>query len=1001
MTARRSIRRRLALAAIALVLAVVTLIAGVAYREVRAAAVEAASAHLRDVSRQLADMLGGSGPSVLTGVSGAAKDSAIVAFAREPRSHPDSAVLAALRRASLTSVSGGSTELWDSTGAVLAATQELPKIPPDLTRGLIARATGPRDARAGGATAIVSPIDSVDGALAYQVIAPLPAQKGRSPIGYVVLRRLVTTPPQTINQIKRLIGPQSRFLVGNSAGDLWTDLNNAVSGPPPSKDGSLNQVSEYAQSDGERVLYAVSPIASTPWSVAVESPRSLALAPVRYMLWRLAWVTLLLFALASAGAWWLSGTLTRPIARLAEGARAISAGNYGKRLPVEWRDELGTFTTAFNEMADGVATTLGALEGKVDELKDLESRYRLLFESSPQPMWVYDLETRRFLAVNDAAIRRYGYSRDAFLVMSIQDIRPPEDISALDADLARLEIEGRAHSEIWRHRIASGEIIEVEMSSRSLVFAGRPARMVLVTDLTERRRAETSAREAHERLERVIGSSAAVLFELRVDAHRSVFEWISGNITQILGYSVDDVHRDDWWTSNVHPIDLARLPGPPGSDPIRSSINEYRFRHRDGQYRWIREEQRRVSDPGTGTEKVIGAWFDMTAQRSLEFQLQQAQKMEAVGRLAGGVAHDFNNLLTVMLAECQLVESDPEMPADERAESLGEIRAAAERAARLTRQLLTFSRRQLVEPLPVDVNNVVAEVDKMLQRLIGEDIELRLRLADPSPIAIADRGQIEQVIVNLAVNARDAMPEGGSLTIETDLVTLDEAYCDVRVGLTPGRYVQLAVSDTGTGMTEEVQAHIFEPFFTTKGADKGTGLGLATCYVIARQFGGHIAAYSEVGIGTTFKLYLPCSTTPSRTASAEGANQLVGGEELILLVEDDPSVRRSTARMLTSAGYAVLQAANADEAQALLRDSIDHRIDLLLTDVVLPGTGGREFAEDVLRDHPDIRVLFMSGYSDDIVLQHRLAERNLRLLQKPFTVNGLLAKVRETLAATV
>jgi signal transduction histidine kinase len=428
-------------------------------------------------------------------------------------------------------------------------------------------------------------------------------------------------------------------------------------------------------------------------------------------------------------------------------------------------------------------------------------------------------------------------------------------------------------------------------------------------------------------------------------------------------------------------------------------MNEYRFRAKDGQYRWLREEQRKITDPTSNREMIVGVWFDLTPQRSLEAQLQQAQKMEAVGQLAGGVAHDFNNLLTVMLAECQLVESDPSLSAEDRASSIGEIRGAAERAALLTRQLLTFSRRQLVEPVPIDLNDVVANVDKMLRRLIGEHIELRLRLSPTAPVTIADRGQIEQLVVNLAVNARDAMPDGGILTIETSLIALDQAYSDSHADATPGHYVLLSISDTGTGMTEEVKAHAFEPFFTTKGSGKGTGLGLATCEAIARQFGGSIAAYSELGIGTTMKVFLPNTNTIAAGAAARPARSDFRGSETILLVEDDPGVRRSTARMLAARGFEVLQAADASEAFAILDREPAVDIQLLITDVVLPRIGGRALADEVTRRRSGVSVLFMSGYSDDIVLHHRLTERNVRLLQKPFTSDALLEKVRDALAS--
>jgi PAS domain S-box-containing protein len=979
------------------VIAVVTVIAGIAYREVRAAALQSARDHLAGVSRQLADMFAVTAPSVLTQASAVAKDPSIKAYLKSPGPTRLAATKATLQRLASGNAQNAVAELWDSTGRPIAATRAAPALPARIADALVDQASKRGDARLGTSTALVSPIDSVRDSLVYEVIAAVPDTEGRGPLGFVVQRRFIGSTPQATAQISALIGPDSRFLVGNSSGDIWTDFVSSVAGPRPVGNRPLSGVVEYTRPDGQEVFSALAPIAGTPWAVAVESPRALALAPARAMLWRLGTITLLLLIGAAIGAWVLSGTLSRPIARLADAAKAISAGDYSKRLPLEWRDEIGTFTSAFNEMADQISKTLGELRGKVNEVKDAEARYRLLFEASPHPMWVYDLDTGRFLAVNDAAVERYGYSRDAFLVMSMTDIGAQDDSSSPLTDANGRS--GQSKAAIWKHRIASGAFIDVEINSRPLTIDGRPARLVLANDLTDRRRAEFAATRARERLERVINASSAILFELRLERNGPVLDWISDNVTRVLGYSPDEVYRDGWWRTNVHPNDLPRVAHTPGSIGMNGSTNEYRFRAKDGQYRWLRDEQHAVHDSRNGRDMVIGVWLDLTAQRSLEAQLQHSQKMEAVGQLAGGVAHDFNNLLTVMLAECQLIESDDALSAAERSASISEIRAAAERAALLTRQLLTFSRRQLIEPVPIDVNEAVAQTDKMLRRLIGEHIELRLRLTDGAPVTVADRGQVEQLLVNLAVNARDAMPDGGVLTIETSMITLDQAFSDAHIEVSPGQYVLLSVSDTGTGMTEDVKARAFEPFFTTKGVGKGTGLGLATCDAIARQFGGSIAAYSEVGIGTTMKIFLPNAETARAATVTHASRTEERGTETILLVEDDPGVRRSTARMLATRGFEVLQASDASEAFTLLDGNPGQKIHLLITDVVLPKVGGRELADEITRRRPGTSVLFMSGYSDDVVLHHRLTERNVRLLQKPFTSDALVEKVRDALSA--
>jgi signal transduction histidine kinase/CheY-like chemotaxis protein len=380
--------------------------------------------------------------------------------------------------------------------------------------------------------------------------------------------------------------------------------------------------------------------------------------------------------------------------------------------------------------------------------------------------------------------------------------------------------------------------------------------------------------------------------------------------------------------------------------------------------------------------------------RTARDQFAHTQRMEAVGRLAGGVAHDFNNLLTVILGGVEMALHDPASVS--RADLL-DIRHASERAAALTAQLLSFSRRQVVAPMLLDLNVIVLDLEKMLARLIGENIRVVTRpSAEPAPVN-ADRGQLEQVIVNLAVNARDAMPAGGVIIIEVDTTTLSDEYTRSRADVRAGDYVLLTVSDTGTGMTDEVKAHLFEPFFTTKDRGKGTGLGLATCYGIIKQCGGHVAAYSELGVGTTMRVYLPVHHDELALA-AEPEAEAAGGSETILLVEDESGVRQVAARMLGAQGYRVIEAASAEEALEILAASGD-TIHLMLTDVMLPGLGGRELAERVAGMRAGIKVIFASGYTDDVVLQHQLVARHGAFVQKPFTPRSLGRKVREVLDA--
>jgi len=404
----------------------------------------------------------------------------------------------------------------------------------------------------------------------------------------------------------------------------------------------------------------------------------------------------------------------------------------------------------------------------------------------------------------------------------------------------------------------------------------------------------------------------------------------------------------------------------------------------------------RVREDGSST--LLGVATEITERKRLEEQLMQSQKMEAVGQLAGGVAHDFNNILTAIVGYSDLLAA--ELSGSPRhLDDLEEIRKAARRAAALTRQLLAFSRKQVLEPRVIDVNDVVLNLDKMLRSLISENIELKTSLAPKLDAARADPNQLEQVIMNLAINARDAMPDGGTLTIETGNATLDHAYAAQHVSVIPGDYVMLAVTDTGCGMDQQTQARIFEPFFTTKPAGRGTGLGLSTVYGIVKQSGGNIWLYSEPGQGTTFKVYLPAiQALPEDIGKPAPVEAVRHGGGTVLVVEDDEQLRRLTHRALATQGYTVLE---ADRGSTALDVARRHKgaIDLLLTDVIMPDTNGRKLADTLRPARPGLRVLYMSGYPDGAIANHGMLEPGVAYLAKPFTTEAVVRKVREVLEA--
>lgn len=522
------------------------------------------------------------------------------------------------------------------------------------------------------------------------------------------------------------------------------------------------------------------------------------------------------------------------------------------------------------------------------------------------------------------------------------------------------------------------------------------AGLVLYHDITEHRRAEEALQASEERFKRLLENSNDII---TVADATGLQRSISGPLQKTFGYAPEELIGTNGF-ENIHPEDMAaarQVFAEALTQPGITKRVEYRYRHKDGQ--WIPLEivgANLLHDPAV--QGIVLNIRDISERIHFQEQLNQAMKMEAVGRLAGGVAHDFNNLLTAISGNAQLARIALRSGENVLAH-LDEISKACTSAAGLIRQLLSFSRRQIIEPVAVDLNALILNIRTMLERLLGEDIVLQTALAeDLHPVKI-DPGQFEQVCINLAVNARDAMPGGGTLKIATTHADLGKDYCAVHPHLDPGSYSALTMTDTGLGLSDEAKKHLFEPFFTTKPQGVGTGLGLATIFGTVKQAGGHIEAHSQPGKGTSFTIYLPITEAAvHQPVPGKPLGSLSGGHETILVVEDEPSVRNLVVTLLQRLGYRALPASNGAAALQLAERHAGE-IQLLITDVVMPGMNGRELAAHMLRHHPDTRVIFTSGYTEDVIIRHGVMEESLNFIGKPYSLKALAQKVRDVLDA--
>jgi len=675
------------------------------------------------------------------------------------------------------------------------------------------------------------------------------------------------------------------------------------------------------------------------------------------------------------------------------------------------------FTLADIHLYERLASNLalGLLQRQAAaELNASEEKYRALFENMHQGAFLQRADGE-LVDVNPAALRILGLSREEFLGRTSDNpewavVRedgsplPPPEHPSMRA-LATGEPVMRETAGILNAR--TGERVWLEVNAIPQFRNGEPKPFqVLVTihDVTRRKMAEDALRQSEEQLSLVIDASTDGFWDWDIAGGQAYF---SPRYYTMLGYTPGAFDGSyESWRSLVHPEDLVRTERAiqrhlEGSEPHYSI--EFRMRAKDGSYRWILGRGKAVAHDAEGrVSRTVGTHSDITERKQAEdererlhAQLVQSQKMESVGRLAGGVAHDFNNMLSVILGQAEMalerVPSEHPLHAD-----LREIQKAAQRSADLTRQLLAFARRQTVSPKVLDLNETVVRMLKMLRRLIGENIELMWMPGPQLWEVKVDPSQIDQILANLCVNARDALGGGGRITIATKNARFDDAYCDVHPGYTPGDYVMLSISDDGCGMDPLTMEHLFEPFFTTKEVGEGTGLGLSTVYGTVKQNNGMISVHSEEGAGSTFEIFLPRYVGKKKESPApvKPSPSTITAHETVLLVEDDAALLRMTASMLKALGYAVLPALSPGEALALA-EAHQGEIHLLLTDVVMPEMNGRALAKRLLSLHPGIRRVFMSGYTAEIIAHHGAIEGGVHFLQKPFTLRTLQAKMAE------
>jgi two-component system cell cycle sensor histidine kinase/response regulator CckA len=595
-----------------------------------------------------------------------------------------------------------------------------------------------------------------------------------------------------------------------------------------------------------------------------------------------------------------------------------------------------------------------------------DERYLALFEYNPDGILIADTRSY-YVDANPSMCRMLGYTREELIGLHASDIVAPAELRHIAPALALIEKTSDYQRE-WQFRRRDGSMFLADVIATAMPDGNL---LAMIRDVTERNQADATLRRSEERVKFALQNANVGIWDM--DYVSGVLQWSDVMAAQYGLPPGTFGGTYEAFVERIHPEDRAAVVEV--IETATKSGSDFNVLHRtirpDGTLRWLSGAGRTLLDENGQPLRGVGISQDVTERHTLEAQFQQAQKMEAVGRLAGGVAHDFNNLLTVILGFCELLLAGAG-PDDPNRFDITEIQKAGTRAAKLTSQLLAFSRQEIIEPTLLDLNTVVDDIRPMLGRLIKENVKILMGLPPRLGCVKADRGQVEQVLLNLAVNAQDAMPNGGTLTIETANVELDEHYTAMHSSVRPGPYVVLTVSDSGIGMSSHVLDHLFEPFFTTKEEGKGTGLGLATVHGIAARSGGSVNVYSEVGRGSSFKVYFPQVMEEAPIAGAK------------------PTLPKSSAGTET-----VLVAANADQASQLFDENPS--IDVLLTDVVMPGPSGPDLSEQLTKRRPSLKVIYMSGYTDEAIVQHGVLKPGIAFLHKPFTSGALGRKIREVL----